>query len=58
MIFGQIHTETWTPEGADTERRRLTVTALEIGVSLRPATAKPQKAARSTAAAQDDEAPF
>jgi hypothetical protein len=37
--------------GSDTERWRLKVTATEIGVSLRHATAKP-------AGGQDEEAPF
>ncbi len=57
MIFGQISTEIWTPEGSDSERRRLKVTATEIGVSLRHATARPQKVSR-TSAPQDEDAPF
>jgi single-strand DNA-binding protein len=58
VIFGQIHTDTWTVEGSDTERRRLKVTATEVGVSLLHATAKPQKSTRTAAAPQDEEAPF
>jgi single-strand DNA-binding protein len=57
VIFGQIHTDTWTPEGSDTVQRRLKVTATEIGVSLRHATARPQRVTRTTAA-QDEEPAF
>jgi single-stranded DNA-binding protein len=56
VIFGQMRTDTWTPEGEDTERRRLKVTATEVGVSLRHAAARPQKVQRESAS-EDEEAP-
>ena len=54
IVLGQLKTRSWeTPEG---ERRSVVeVTAEEAGPSLRWATAKPQRAARSNAGSGNDD---
>ena len=47
IIFGNLRTQTWTPEGADKARSKLVVVAAAIGADLRYATAKPVRSARA-----------
>lgn len=58
VIFGNLRTQTWTPEGADKARSKLIVVAAEVGASLRYATAKPVKTARVDDAPDADEESF
>jgi single-strand DNA-binding protein len=58
IIFGNLRTQTWTPEGADKARSKLVVVATAIGPDLRYATAKPVKTARVEDAPDTEEEPF
>jgi len=58
VIFGNLRTQTWTPEGADKARSKLVVVAAEVGVSLRYATAKPVRSTQGDDAPDTEEAPF
>ena len=58
MIFGNLRTQTWTPEGVGKARSKLIVVAAEVGTSLRYATAKPVKTARVEDAPDADEESF
>ena len=58
IIFGNLRTQAWTPEGADKSRTKLVVVAAEVGISLRYATAKPVKTARVEDAPDADEESF
>jgi single-strand DNA-binding protein len=58
VIFGNLRTQTWTPEGADKARSKFVVVAAEIGTSLRYATAKPVRSARADDAPDTEEEPF
>jgi hypothetical protein len=58
IIFGNLRTQAWTPEGAEKSRTKLVVVAAEVGVSLRYATAKPTKTARVEDAPDADEESF
>ena len=58
IIFGNLRTQTWTPEGADKARSKLVVVAAEVGVSLHYATAKPVSSARADDAPDTEEESF
>ena len=58
IIFGNLRTQTWTPEGADKARSKLVVVATAVGADLRNATAKPVRSARVDDAPDTEEAPF
>jgi single stranded DNA-binding protein len=58
VIFGTLRTKTWQPDDGSARRSKFVVVATEVGASLRYATAKPVKSARTDTGPDTEEAPF